>query len=136
MGTSFHNIQLVISLSGADPGRGGVWGRARLPKIGEKKFTRNTPKIFAQTFARRNFFLNASPHSPNLKSWIRPCLLYSIYSVYSNSGISSKKSKKGRLDIVARHSNLITVAKRKIRFQLFTYRCYLFYGYFLVVKKK
>ena len=41
------------------------------------------------------------------------CILFIVST--QNSGISSKKSKKRRLDIVARHSNLVTVAKRKTR---------------------
>ena len=43
-------------------------------------FTRNTPTIFAPPSARRNFFKCALP--PNLKSWIRPWLVYSGANFY------------------------------------------------------
>ena len=38
-------------------------------------FTRNTPNIFAPPSVRRNFFKCATP---NLKSWIRPCILFTV----------------------------------------------------------
>jgi hypothetical protein len=43
-------------------------------------FTRNTQKYFAPPSARRNFFKCAPP---NLKSWIRPCLLIMLVPVLS-----------------------------------------------------
>ena len=72
------------------PGGGGGGGRAPPPpppKIGKKYdffgvrswfFTRNTPKIFAPPCARR-IFLKCAP--PNLKSWIRPCFLLTLWLV-------------------------------------------------------
>ena len=39
--------------------------------------TQNTPNIFAPPSARRNLFKCAPP--PNLKSWIRPCIVLSMY---------------------------------------------------------
>jgi hypothetical protein len=68
--------------------RGGSRGcapGARTPKIGKKYdffgvrswfFTRNTPKMFAPPYARRNFLKWAPP--PNLKSWIHPCICIQI----------------------------------------------------------
>ena len=63
--------------TGADPGGAHEAPSLKLEKIrffGVKSwfFSRNTPKIFAPPFVRRNFFKCAPP---NLKSWIRPCIV-------------------------------------------------------------
>ena len=70
----------------ADPGGGAP--PLKLEKIrffGVKSwfFTRNTPKMFAPPFARRNFFKCA--HPPNLKSWIRPCMVVGFTTTYAIS---------------------------------------------------
>ena len=71
------NISQGRIQGGAHPARAPPPPPLKLEKIwflGVKSwfFTRNTPKIFAPLYARRNLFKCAPP---NLKSWIRPCIL-------------------------------------------------------------
>jgi hypothetical protein len=75
-------FSLYIYIQGRIQGGGAHPARAP-PKIGKNKifwrkiviFHTKYPKNVNASLRSAQFFLSAPPHPPNLKSWIRPCIL-------------------------------------------------------------